>query len=472
MATPPLLVYNTLSRRKEKFEPLHGRRVSMFVCGLTPQDHPHLGHAKTYVAFDVVARFLRHRGFEVFYLQNVTDIEDRIIDKMKATNEGWKEIVARNFAEYLDVMTRLGCTSVSLYAFATDYISEIVEQIRGLIGKGFAYVSEDGSVYYDTTKFKDWGKLSGQKIEELRPGARVALDERKRNPADFALWKAQKPGEPAWDSPWGKGRPGWHIEDTAITIRHFGPQYDLHGGATELMFPHHEAELAQAEAFTGVSPFVKVWMHGGMLLIAGAEMHKSLGNFWAITDALRRWDPEALRFFFLNAHYRSPIDFTPDLVDEASRSYGRLRETVRSLEAERRRARSAGPGDVALREATKAASAAFEAALSDDFNTREGIAALFEYARVVNKAIEAGAGAEAIDEALAAFRAFGDVLGLFQRGRGVADLSDPLLDLLVSLREDARKRKDFATADRIRTALSELGILLEDGRDGVRWKQK
>lgn len=468
----PIQIHNTLTRTKERFEPLHGRRVSMFVCGLTPQDHPHLGHAKTYVAFDVVARYLRHRGYEVFYLQNVTDIEDRIIEKMQATHEGWKEIVERNFAEYIEVMTRLACTSVSLYAFATDYISEIIEQVRGLIGKGYAYVSEDGSVYYDTTKFKEWGKLSGQKVEELRPGARVALDERKRHPADFALWKAQKPGEPAWDSPWGKGRPGWHIEDTAITIQHFGPQYDLHGGATELMFPHHEAELAQAEALTGVSPFVKVWMHGGMLIISGEEMHKSLGNIWAVSDALRRWEPEALRFFFLNAHYRSPIDFTPELVDEAARSYGRLRENLRSLEAERRRARKAGPGDAALRSATKKALAAFEAAMSDDFNTREAIAAIFDYARNANKAIEAGLTSAAIDEALDALHTFGEILGLFQTGGGGTDVSAPLLDLLVSLREEARGRKDFVTADRIRTSLGELGFVLEDGRDGVRWKRK
>ena len=472
MALPRIRVYNTLSRTKEDFEPLHGQRVSMFVCGLTPQDHAHLGHAKTYVAFDIVARYLRHRGYQVFYLQNVTDVEDRVIDQMQSTGEDWKAIVDRNFAEYLDAMTKLRCTSVNLYAYATDYMPEILEQIQGLIDKGYAYVAADGSVYYDTTKFAGWGKLSGQKIEEHRPGARVAVDEHKQNPADFALWKAQKPGEPAWESPWGKGRPGWHIEDTAITIRHFGPQYDLHGGATELMFPHHEAELAQAEAFTGVTPFVKVWMHGGMLMVSGEEMHKSLGNYWAIVDALGRWNPEVLRFFFLNAHYRSPIDFTPDLVDEAERSYGRLQEARRTLEAERRRAPASAPGDSVLREATKTALAAFETAMSDDFNTREAVAAMFEYARASNKAVEAGAGASALDDALAAFRKFGDVLGLFAPEGEGADLPARLLDLLVSLREDARARKDFAAADRIRSALSGLGFMLEDTRDGVRWKRK
>src|SRR3989454_647902 len=245
----PIRVYNTLSRKKEEFVPLHANRVSMFVCGLTPQDETHMGHAKTYVAFDVVARFLRHKGFHVFYLQNVTDIEDRIIEKMQKTGREWKDIVNRYFGEYLEVMDALRCNSVDVYAFATDY-----------------------------------------------------------------------------------------IEDIAITIRHFGPQYDLHGGATELMFPHHEAEIAQAEAYTGITPFVKYWMHGGMVTVKGEEMHKSLGNYWPVKAALKLYEPEVIRFFLINVQYRGPIDFAPELLDEAKRSYERLRETTRTLEAERRRA--------------------------------------------------------------------------------------------------------------------------------------
>src|SRR5205809_847488 len=384
-----LRVYNSLSRKKEAFVPLHGKRVSLFVCGLTPQDQTHMGHAKTYVAFDVVARYLRHKGYRVFYLQNVTDIEDRIIARMKSTGRAWNDIVAQYFAEYLDVMDRLHCTAVDVYAFATDYIDEIVEQIQGLIGKGHAYVAEDKSVYFDTTTFSGWGKLSGQKVEELRPGARVEIEERKRHPADFVLWRAQKPGEPAWDSPWGKGRPGWHIEDTAITIRHCGP-----------------------------------------------------------------------------------IDFTPDLLDEAKRSYGRLSETVRTVDAERRRAPAKGKADSELRASTKKALADFDAAMSDDFNTREAIAVLFEYVRAVNKAIETGAGRAELDSAAAAFRTVGDILGLFQIPVLATDRFDGVMDLVVRLREDARQRKDFATADRIRHGLAALGIVLEDTRDGVRWKQK
>ncbi|TMA00277.1 MAG: cysteine--tRNA ligase [Methanobacteriota archaeon] len=468
----PLRVYNTLSRKKEAFVPLHGKRVSMFVCGITPQDQTHLGHAKTYVAFDVVARYLRSKGYHVFYLQNVTDIEDRIIAKMKSTRRAWDDIVAQYFAEFRDVMERLQCTSVDVYAFATDYIDEIVEQIQGLIRKGHAYVAEDKSVYFDTTTFSGWGKLSGQKVEELRPGARIEIEERKRHPADFVLWRAQKPGEPAWESPWGPGRPGWHIEDTAITIRHFGVQYDLHGGGAELAFPHHEAEIAQAESFTGVTPFVRYWMHGGMVMVSGAEMHKSLGNFWPVQAALERYEPEVLRFFLINVQYRGPIDFAPELLEEAKRSYERLRETVRSVEAERRRAPPKGKADPGLRDATKNSLAAFDAAMSDDFNTREAIAVLFEFARDVNKAIESGVGRGPLDGAAEAFRTFGDVLGLFQMKPSETDRLDGVLDLIVGLREDARKRKDFATADRIRDALAAVGIVLEDARDGVRWKLK
>ena len=369
-------------------------------------------------------------------------------------------------------MERLQCTSVDVYAFATDYIDEIVEQIQGLIRKGHAYVAEDKSVYFDTTTFSGWGKLSGQKVEELRPGARIEIEERKRHPADFVLWRAQKPGEPAWESPWGPGRPGWHIEDTAITIRHFGVQYDLHGGGAELAFPHHEAEIAQAESFTGVTPFVRYWMHGGMVMVSGAEMHKSLGNFWPVQAALERYEPEVLRFFLINVQYRGPIDFAPELLEEAKRSYERLRETVRSVEAERRRAPPKGKADPGLRDATKNSLAAFDAAMSDDFNTREAIAVLFEFARDVNKAIESGVGRGPLDGAAEAFRTFGDVLGLFQMKPSETDRLDGVLDLIVGLREDARKRKDFATADRIRDALAAVGIVLEDARDGVRWKLK
>jgi len=469
----PLRIYNTLTRRKEEFVPLHGNRVSMFVCGITPQDSAHVGHAKTYVAFDVVARYLRHKGYAVFYLQNVTDMEDRIIDKMEKTGRDWRDIVNQYWKEFQDGMRALRCESVNLYARATDYIPEIIAQIQGLLAKGFAYVAKDGSVYYDTTKYTDWGKLSGQKIEELLPGARVTLDPNKRNPADFVLWKAQKPGEPAWESPWGKGRPGWHIEDTAIAIHHFGPQYDLHGSAVEHVFPHHEAEIAQAEAFTGVKPYVKTWMHTGMLMVGGEEMHKSLGNFWALKDALKVVTGDELRFFLLNAQYRSPINFTMAGLEEAKAAYRRVRDGVANLGAAEASAPESGKGDATLKAAAAKAREKFTAAMDDDVNTREAIAAIHDFVSAANRALEAGAGRAAIHDAVEAFSTFDETLSLFPPSSADAHrILAGVLDFLVQLREDARKRKDFVTADAIRARLADLGIILEDTKDGVRWRRK
>jgi cysteinyl-tRNA synthetase len=468
-----LRVYNTLTRKKEEFVPLHGNRVSMFICGITPQDSAHVGHAKTYVAFDVIARYLRHKGYSVFYLQNVTDIEDRIIQKMEKTGRDWKDIVSQYWKEFQDGMRALRCESVNLYAWATHYMPEIIVQVEGLLEKGFAYVAPDGSVYYDTTKYSGWGKLSGQKVEKLLPGARVTPDPDKRHPADFVLWRAHKPGEPAWDSPWGRGRPGWHIEDTAISIHHFGPQYDLHGSAVEHVFPHHEAEIAQAEAYTGVTPFVKVWMHTGMLMVSGEEMHKSLGNFWAVKDALKVVSPDELRFFLLNAHYRSPIDFTTAGLEEARAAYRRIRDSVANLRAAEARAPETGKGDAAVRAGVATACEKFTAAMDDDFNTREAIAAIHDLVSASNRALDAGAGRGVLRDALDAFATFDDVLSLFPpSGKDADRVLTGVLDFLVELREDARKRKDFATSDAIRARLGDLGIVLEDTRDGVRWKRK
>ena len=469
----PLRIYNTLARQKEDFVPMHGRRVNMFVCGITPYDHVHMGHAKTYVIFDMVARYLRHKGYHVFYVQNVTDVEDRLIARMLESGRDWRDLVTEFMGEYIAVMDALNITTVNHFAWATDYLQEIIEQIQGLIKKGYAYAVE-GDVFYDTTKFEGWGKLSGMVVEELRPGARVEVDKRKHNPADFALWKSQKPGEPAWDSPWGKGRPGWHIEDTAITVNIFGPQYDIHGGATELMFPHHEAEIAQAEALTGVKPFVRYWMHGGMLMVGGEEMHKSLGNFWAVVEALKLFDGEVLRFFFLNAHYRSPIDFSVEAMEESKRSYQRLLDSYQMImQAAGKGPDGAGPADAALDKASATAKKVFEEAMDDDFNTRKAIAAMFVFASEINISVESGVSKATARRALDALDEFGSVLGLFRKitHQGLV-ATDSLLDILVRIREEARKRKDFAVSDIIRDKLKEIGVTLEDAKDGVRWKLK
>lgn len=462
-----MLVYNTLTKKKEEFVPLKGNRVTMFVCGVTPYDYSHLGHAKTYVAFDAIARYFRYRGYNVFYLQNVTDVDDHIINRSKETGTPEPEIAEEYFQHFLEDMRALGIDSINVYAKATDYMSEIIEQVKGLIEKGYAYESA-GNVYFEVGKFKDFGKLSRQKLGELKPGARVEIDENKRNPEDFALWKAQKPGEPAWDSPWGKGRPGWHIEDTAIAMSHFGNQYDIHGGATELIFPHHESEIAQAEALTGVEPYVKYWLHTGVLNVDGEKMAKSLGNFWTIKDALTEYKPEVLRFFLLYAHYRSPIDFSKEQLDEATKSYQRL---VDSLEAARqyvpRAGEEANQAGKDLLESAEKTRARFEEVMDDDFNTREAISAIFELVRDVNRAVENGADKASVEKGVGTLEELADILGLFPKTEGEPEVIERLTALLVEVRERARSSKDFETADWIREELGKLGIALEDTAKGV-----
>lgn len=466
-----LRVYNTLTRTKEPFEPIRGRRVNMFVCGVTPYDHTHVGHARTYVAFDVVARYLRHRGYSVFYLQNVTDVDDRILNRSAETGTPWEDLGRTYLAEYLELMERLGVTSVNLYARATDYIPEILEQVEGLLEAGHGY-TVDGDVFFEVATFDGFGKLSGQKLEELRPGARVEVDERKRDPQDFALWKSQKPGEPAWESPWGPGRPGWHIEDTAISIAHFGPQYDIHGGGNDLIFPHHEAEIAQAESFTGERPFVKYWMHTGFVVIKEERMGKSMGNIVTVQEVLEDYPAEVLRFFLVNTQYRAPIDFTPEALEEAQAAYDRLTEGLARARSELPRAPAdEQPGDADLQVALDRASEAFRMAMDDDFNTRDALGALFRLTGVFHAAADAGLRRALLEDYLAAFDTYGEVLGLFQApGAGRGEVLEGLIRLLLDLREKARRAEDFETSDRIRRELAELGVEVQDTDRGPRWR--
>jgi cysteinyl-tRNA synthetase len=466
-------VYNTLTRKMEEFEPLNGNRVSMFVCGVTPYDYTHLGHAKTLVAFDTIAKYLRYRGYSVFYIQNVTDVDDRLVDRSKESGKSVPELVEKFFKLFLDDMEALGMDSVNLYPRATEHMTEILEQIEGLVVKGYAYES-NGNVYFEVGKFPEFGKLSKQVLEELRPGARVEVDENKRNPEDFALWKAEKPGEPTWDSPWGKGRPGWHIEDTAITMAYFGDQYDIHGGATELMFPHHESEIAQAEALTGKKPFVKYWLHTGVLNVQGEKMSKSLKNFWMVQDALKEYDADVLRFFLVNAHYRSPVDFSNELLEEAKQSYGRLMETVQNVQfALRKQVRDDRTAeDDEIDKAIKEVTEKFEESMDNDFNTREAISHLFTFSSKVNVALSKGLSKESLENILSTYQIQGGVLGLFRGQIAKDEVVDGLMEFLVEMREKARKEKNFEVSDEIRKRLAEIGILLEDTKDGPRWKKR
>jgi cysteinyl-tRNA synthetase len=463
-----MLVYSTLSREKEEFKPIKGRIVKMFVCGPTVYDYPHIGHAKTYVAMDVVARYLRFRGYSVFYVQNITDIDDKIINRAKEMNIKAEELADRFLRIYYEDMEKLNAKSVNLFARATQHVEEIIEQTEMLIEKGFAYES-NGNVYFDISKFSDFGKLSGQKKEELIAGARVEVDENKKSPEDFALWKSTKEGEPFWNSPWGKGRPGWHIEDTAISLNYLGESYDIHGGGIDLIFPHHEAEVAIAESLTGKKPFVRYWLHTGFLLVNGEKMAKSLGNFLTIRGILEKYEPMTLRFFLLYAHYRSPIDFSYELLNEADEAYKRLRLSFkRVFETEgATKAVTEGKEDKDLKESLNSCRDKFFNAMDDDFNTREAIAALFPLAKAIN--MSELSDIKTLNELREFIKDVSEILGLFEHGHKheheeekEKGIKPEVIDAVLEIRRRLREEKRYDLADMIREKLKDCGIEIED----------
>jgi cysteinyl-tRNA synthetase len=469
-------VYDSMTREVRVFAPITPPRVGLFVCGLTPYDEAHIGHARTFVFFDVVARALRRWGYRVFSVQNVTNLDDKLIARAAEVDEDPLALADRHFLAWKADSERLGIRSVGYYPYATDYIPEILAQIQTLIDRGYAYPS-DGSVYYSVAKFAAYGRLSGQRTEALRPGARVEIDRSKRAPEDFVIWKATTPGEPSWESPWGPGRPGWHIEDTAITLRLFGPRYDLHGAGLDLIFPHHESEIALAEATTGESPLVNYWVHAGMLTLGGEKMSKSLGNVYALSTAMDEFGANVLRFFYLNAQYRSPLDFVRGKsLEEAREAYSRL-----ALPADRiaeilerdgpERAGSELP-DALAKEAESLVDR-LDATLAEDFNTREAIALLFGWTRRLAGELgqlESYSGAALED--LAGPYAWGEeVLGLFGRDAGGRSGAwEKVVPILIAARTRARSRGDFAEADRIRDELKAAGVRLEDDASGTRWE--
>lgn len=442
----------------------------MFVCGPTVYDKSHIGHARTYLAYDIIARYLRAKGFNVFYLMNITDIDDKIINRANASGENPLLLADSLTKEFLQDMESLRITSVNLYAKASDHIQEIIDQVKTLIEKGYAYVVV-GDVFFEVSKFPDYGKLSRQNTEQLVKH-RIDPDRRKRSVVDFALWKSQKPGEPAWDSPWGKGRPGWHIEDTAITTNYFGPQYDLHGGGLDLIFPHHEAEIAQAEAATGVKPLVRYWIHGGLLTVKGTRMGKSMGNFITIKETLQRHDPEVLRLYYAMSHYRSALEFDESNVAQAEQVLNKLRSVYsqfrRMLEASEKD--SNRPVDEQIQKLTSDARKAFVDAMDDDFNTPRGLATLIAFARDIEPYGSKQLGRSSIELIVHTFSYFGGVFGILQSaGTQQGGVMEGLVDMVLKLRNEARKKGDWESADKIRNRLARLGITLEDTATGTRW---
>lgn len=430
----------------------------MFVCGPTVYDVSHIGHAKTYVAYDIIARYLKRKGYSVFFIINVTDIDDRIINRSKETGKNALEISRKFAEEFYKDMADLRVNTPNLYPKASDHIPEIIDQIQGLIKKKIAYPI-DGDVYYDISKFPDYGKLSRQNLEQLTVH-RVDPDPRKKNLGDFVLWKSQKPGEITWESPWGKGRPGWHIEDTAITLTYFGPTYDLHGGGTELIFPHHEAEIAQAEGLTGKKPLARYWLHTGLLSIKGQEMHKSLGNFIPIQDMVEKMGVDALRIFYASTHYRSPLDFSQEALTQAANLARRFHRAHDQLTALAESGSKSSSENKHLAEIDNAKEEFFRA-MDDDFNTP---AALTAYVKIISMAEEIvrAKHRESVMLLLDALKDLGSVLGILEPDLVPRERFNELVNLLSDVRSQLRTKRDFSTADRIREGMTKAGVIVED----------
>lgn len=461
-----LQIYNSLTRRKEPFQPIEPGKVRMYVCGMTVYDLCHLGHARVLVVFDVVVRYLRARGYDVNYVRNITDVDDKIIQRANENQEPIDTLTSRFIAAMHEDAAALGVLPPDQEPRATTSMDQIIAMIKALVEKGYAYAATNGDVYFDVSRFEGYGRLSGKNPDELRAGARVEVDDAKDDPLDFVLWKAAKPQEPSWPSPWGPGRPGWHIECSAMSTRCLGNHFDIHGGGMDLQFPHHENEIAQSEGATG-EPFVNLWMHNGFVQVDEEKMSKSLGNFFTVREILTRYRPEEVRYFILASHYRSPLNYSDDHLEKARGALSRLYTALKGLpEAE-------------AAEDTGYASR-FHGAMDDDFNSPEALAVLFDLAREINRC--RGEEPQRAAALAALLRQLGRILGLLQDdpeaflraepGKGARQgLKDAEIEALIQAREEARSRKDWAEADRIRDHLAAEGILLEDGASGTGWRR-
>ena len=461
-------IFNSLSRTKEPFVPLEEGKVKMYVCGPTVYNYIHIGNARPVIVYDTVRRYLEYRGFEVKYVSNFTDVDDKLIKAANELGETVPEIAERFIEAYFNDTEALGCAVADVHPRVTEHMDQIIEFIEALIEKGFAYESQ-GDVYYRTRKFEGYGKLSHQSVDELKIGARIETGDKKEDELDFVLWKTAKPNEISWDSPWGKGRPGWHIECSVMAREHLGDTIDIHAGGQDLTFPHHENEIAQSEAYTG-KPFARYWMHNGYINIDNEKMSKSLNNFVLVNDILKEMDPQVLRFFMLSVHYRHPINYSQQLVEDAVAGLERLRTSYSNLK--HRLSVSAGLGDhsdiwLSKIEAIKKE---FIETMDDDFNTAHGISKLFDLSRLANTyLLEKQTAAEVLETFLALFDELAGVLGVpFQQD---AELLDAEIEALMEERIAARKNRDFARADEIRDLFKEKNIILEDTAQGTRWKR-
>jgi cysteinyl-tRNA synthetase len=454
-------VFNSLSGKKEEFQP-RGDVVTMYVCGINPYDDAHIGHALSYIFFDVVRRYLEYRGYKVKHVQNITDIEDNIIATANLRGMTVRELTQKYVERYDEDMAALNVRPAHIYPRAMGEIDKMIEIVQGLIEKGFAY-AVDGNVYFRVRSMPDYGKLSHRTLDSMMAGARVEAGEEKEHPMDFILWKESKPGEPSWDSPWGQGRPGWHIECSAMSIKYLGEQIDIHGGGQDVVFPHHENEIAQSESFTGKKPFVKYWLHNGLLQMGEEKMSRSVGNLITIREALQKYSSDAIHIFVLGSYYRSPLTYTGEALEAAERGTDRLRQAV---------SRDDSGGKPTGEMVAESYKEQFIAAMDDDFNTPQALAVLFDLAHDINRAGEAGYG---VNDTQKMLKELGGVLGLTFKKPEEAPLDAELqeqINKLIKDRTAARKRKNWQLADEIRNRLGELGIALEDTPAGTVWKRK
>ncbi len=478
----PLKIYNSLTKRKEEFIPLEDNHVRMYNCGPTVYDYFHIGNARNFITAEVIRRYMEYKGYKVTFVQNVTDIEDKIIKRAIDTGVQPSDVASRFTEEYFKDMEMLGIKPPTFSPKATEHIDDIINYVNKLIEKGIAYVV-DGDVYYDLSKFADYGKLSGQKIDDIISGARVEIDEKKRHPADFNLWKSAKPGEPSWDSPWGKGRPGWHIECSVMSSKYLGETFDIHSGGNDLTFPHHENEIAQSEALTG-KPLARYWVHNGMLQITGGKMSKSLGNIKTIRELLKDYDANTIRLYLLSAHYRAPLELKENSLDEARSAVGRIYNCVKMTDRLGNKQMDIAVDELAnpakeLNNKIDDTIQKFESAMDDDFNTPGALGAIFDLVSATNIFLSENESLSEHDKAIlgrvnSVLIELCGVFGIdFTRSRFSKEdssLIDSLLKLIIEIRNDARSKKDWATSDKIRNNLAELGIRLKDTRDGTIWE--
>lgn len=477
-----ITVYNTMTRQKEVFNPVTPGEAKMYVCGVTPYNHPHIGNARPFVTWDVIRRYMKHVGYKVTYVQNFTDVDDKIINTSNGEGVSWDTIANRYIDSYFEVMDALGVQRADIYPRVSTHIDDIIAMIQTLIDKGYAY-ELDGDVYYSVEKFEHYGELSGRTLDDMEAGARIEVDGRKKNPMDFALWKAAKPGEPYWESPWGNGRPGWHIECSAMSQKYLGTEFDFHGGGSDLIFPHHENEIAQSEGCSGQHPAVRYWLHNGFITINSEKMSKSLNNFFLVKDILEQYSPDALRYFLLSTHYRSPLDFSDERLEEANKSLERLSTAIENLLYLEKCEPGSCDEAQRLLEKAKAYEEEFEDAMSDDFNTALATSSMFGLAKEINiyyQAVTSREGVvcqEAIAEVKRIFKFMTDVIGVLEEawegntGANAAEYEE-LMQVILSVRQACREQKEWALADCIRDRLAEIGITIEDSPQGARWKKR